>query len=183
MKIVWIVDAGYMLKAAPAPFDYLLLKKKLEDLLGAEIFESYYLNSTPQVRSDGQESFNTWLKSAPPSGPKMRVQLYRLKSLRCYCPACEEQFDRNVQQGVDVAITTLMLKLAMQNQYDRLVLSSGDGDFEDAIAYLKSELHKEIWLCGFSGSVSPDLQSYANHVLWLNDHWDAFKKEPRDRAE
>ena len=47
-------------------------------------------------------------------------------------------------------ITTLILKLAMQNQYHRLVLFAGDGDYEDAIAFIKSELQKEVWICGFN---------------------------------
>ncbi len=43
-----------------------------------------------------------------------------------------------------------MIKLATQNLYDRLLLSAGDGDFEDAISYVKSDLHKEIWISGFT---------------------------------
>ena len=107
MKITWIVDAGYLLRSSPGSFDYLLLKNQIESMMGTSFFESYYLNSTPSNRSDAQEGFNTWLKNAPPFGPKMHVQLYRLKTVRCKCPDCSEWFDRNVQQGVDVGIVTL----------------------------------------------------------------------------
>ena len=69
-----------------------------------------------------------------------------------------------------------IVKLAAQDQYSRLILSAGDGDFEDAIAFAKEELHKEIWISGFPESLSPDLQSYADKVIWLDEHWDAFKK-------
>jgi uncharacterized LabA/DUF88 family protein len=85
------------------------------------------------------------------------------------CPNCGHQFERQVQKGVDVGIATLIIKLASQNVYDRLVLSAGDGDFEDAISYVKSDLHKEFWLNGAQASLSTDLQSYADHVLWLDD--------------
>lgn len=176
MKTVWLIDGAYMMKAAPGRFDYLKLKELLIRQNGGPIFETYYLNSTPNPPTDTQDAFHTWLKCAPPRGPKMRVQLYKLKDMHCRCPDCGSEFDREVQKGVDVGIATLILKLATQGQYDRLMLAAGDGDFEDAIDYVKSELHKEFWLMGFDGSVSSDLQSYADHMVWLNEHWDTIKK-------
>ena len=176
MKTIWIVDAAYMKNSAPGYFDYLKLKSELEKQNGNKFFESYYLNSTPNPSTDQQDGFHTWLKTAPPRGPKMRVQLYKLKDVHLKCPKCDYESDRQVQKGVDVGITTLLLKLATQNQYERLILSAGDGDFEDAISYVKNELHKEIWISGFDNSVSADLQSYADHVLWLNECWDVIKK-------
>ncbi len=92
------------------------------------------------------------------------------------CPNCFHQVSKTVQKGVDVGITTLIVKLALQDRYDRLILSAGDGDFEDAVAYAKEESGKEIWITGFRGTVSPDLQQYADRVLWLNDYWDDIKK-------
>ena len=77
---------------------------------------------------------------------------------------------------MDVGIATLIIKLATQNVYDRLILSAGDGDFEDAIAYVKEELHKEFWLSGFEDSVSADLQSYANEVIWLDQFREDIRK-------
>jgi uncharacterized LabA/DUF88 family protein len=81
-----------------------------------------------------------------------------------------------VQKGVDVGIATLMIKLATQNLYDRLFLSAGDGDFEDAISYVKSDLHKEIWISGFTNTVSADLQSYADKVVWIDSFWKQVAK-------
>lgn len=175
-RIVWIADAGYLLKACPGRFDYLKLKAVLEREAGAPFAESFYLNSTPDPPTDAQDSFHTWLKTAQPTGPKMRVKLYKLKDLHVDCPSCNNKFDRKVQKGVDVGIATLIVKLAAQNQYSRLILSAGDGDFEDAIGFAKEELHKEIWITGYPESLSPDLQSYADRVLWLGDYWNKFKK-------
>ena len=175
-RIVWIIDAGYLLKASPGKFDYLKLKKFLEKECGEPFAESFYLNATPNPPTDEQDKFHTWLKSAPPRGPKMRVKLYKLKEMSFRCPNCKHSFNRKVQKGVDVGIATLIVKLAARQQYSRLLLSTGDGDFEDAIAFAKEELHKEIWLSGFPDSVSPDLQSYADKVIWLDEHWDKFKK-------
>jgi len=172
MKTVWIVDAAYLYsfgKSRPNGFDYLKLKNELVKANGGPICESYYLNSTSDPTAEAQNAFHTWLKSAAPRGPQMRVQLYRLKDMHLKCPSCNTPFDRQVQKGVDVALATLMIKLAVQGAYDRLILSAGDGDLEDAIAYLKSDLRKEVWLNGAQTTLSADLQCYADQVLWLDD--------------
>lgn len=177
LKTVWIVDGAYLFSFGKMyPFDYLKLKDEIVRLNGGPLYESYYLNSTHDPATDAQTAFYTWLKSAAPKGPKLRVQLYRLKDVYSTCPNCKQQFDRPVQKGVDVGIATLMIKLAVQNVYDRLILSAGDGDFEDAISYVKSEQHKEIWVSGSQGTLSTDLQSYSDNVLWLEDMLPAIGK-------
>lgn len=177
MNTVWIIDGAYLFNYGKTrPFDYLKLKNEIVRLNGGPVYESYFLNSTQDPSADAQSPFYTWLKSAPPKGPKFRVQLYRLKDMHLTCPSCQHAFDRQVQKGVDVAIATLLIKLAAQNVYDRLILSAGDGDFEDAISYVKSELHKEVWISGSGANLSSDLQSYADHVLWLEDMSPAIDK-------
>lgn len=170
MKTVWIIDGAYLFNYGRGrQFDYLKLKDELTRLNGGPIYESYYLNSTRDPATDAQNAFHSWLKSAPPRGPKIRVQLYKLKDMRVTCPNCAHQFEREVQKGVDVGIATRIVKMAAQNVYERFILSAGDGDFEDAISYVKSELHKEVWICGSQANLSTDLQSYADTVLWLED--------------
>ena len=176
VRTVWIVDGGYMIKSTPERVDYCRLKDELERLNGGEIFESYFLDSVANPPSENQEHFLTRLKLAPPEGPKMRVQTYALKNMHVHCPQCDTHFDRHVQKGVDVGIATLMLKMAFRDLYDRVILCAGDGDFEDAISYIKSELHKEIWIAGFNGSVSADLQSYADQVIWLDEWWENIRR-------
>ena len=177
MKTVWIIDAAYLFNYGKTrPFDYLKLKNQMETLNGGPLYESYFLNSTTQEPTNDSQSFHTWLKTAPPKGPKFRVQLYKLKTMHMRCPDCGSSFERQMQKGVDVGIATLIIKLAAQNVYDRLILSAGDGDFEDAISYVKSELHKEFWVCGSTSNLSPDLQSYADRVLWLEDMSPAIDK-------
>jgi len=176
MKTVWIVDGAYLMKAAPGRFDYIRLKNELEAQCGGPFRESFYLNSTPNPPTDQQDSFHNWIKQAPPRGPKMRVKLYALKEMHNDCPACNHGFARDVQKGVDVGIATLLIKMAVQQRYDRVLLSAGDGDFEDAVEYLKDELGKEFWLAGFKGSVSADLQSYADQLIWIDDLWSAVAK-------
>ena len=177
MKTVWIIDGAYLFNYGKVhPFDYLKLKNELVRLNGAPLHESYFLNSSTDPTADAQNAFHSWLKSAPPRGPKFRVQLYTVKDVHLNCPACNHGFSRQVQKGVDVAIATLVVKLATQNVYDRIILAAGDGDFEDAISYVKSELHKEVWVCGSQANLSPDLQSYADNVIWLEDLGGAIAK-------
>jgi uncharacterized LabA/DUF88 family protein len=178
MKTIWIIDGAYLFNHGRArPFDYLKLKSELERLNDGAIHEAYYLNSTRDPATEAQNAFHSWLKSAPPRGPKIRVQLYRLKELHITCKHCGTEFVREVQKGVDVGIATLMVKMAAQGVYDRLILSAGDGDFEDAISYVKSERLKEVWVCGSQDNLSPDLQSYADNVIWLEDLHPAIDKE------
>ncbi|MFN6338004.1 MAG: NYN domain-containing protein [Cyanobacteriota bacterium] len=179
MRTVWIIDGAYLFNHGRSrPFDYLKLKSELVRLNGDPFYEAYYLNSTRDPSSDAQNGFHTWLKSAPPRGPKIRVQLYRLKDLHITCQHCGTDSVREVQKGVDVGIATLIVKMAAQGVYDRLLLCAGDGDFEDAISYVKSELHKEVWICGSQDNLSTDLQSYADNVIWLEDLHPAIDKEP-----
>lgn len=177
MKTVWIIDGAYLFNVGKTqPFDYLKLKGELVRLNGGPIYETYFLNSTRDPSAEQQTAFHTWLKSAPPRGPKMRVQLYALKDVHCQCPNCGAHFPREVQKGVDVAIATLMIKLAVQGVYDRLILSAGDGDFEDAISYVKSDLKKEVWISGLQANLSTDLQSYADNVAWMDDLYPAIAR-------
>jgi nijmegen breakage syndrome protein 1 len=172
-KVVWIIDAAYMRKAAPVRFDWLKLKSLLEGPGGRTFDEVYYLDS--HVAQSSQERFHNWLRLAPPTGPKFQVRLYDLKKSCVSCPMCNQDFDRTVQKGVDVGIATLIFRLAVESRYERLLLSTGDGDFEDAISYVKTAHKKEVYIAAFRGSVSACLQSHSDKIVWLNDHINHFK--------
>ncbi|MDD2401621.1 MAG: NYN domain-containing protein [Clostridia bacterium] len=178
-ETIWLIDAAYLFNAQRSAghdynFDYLKLRNKLEE--DGKISRVYYLNSTQNPPTDAQNSFHSWLKTARPEGPQFIVKLYNLKSEEYWCPNCQRSFNGQVQKGVDVGIATLIVKLAHQKNYDNLILSSGDGDLEDSIAYVKEYLQKRIELCVFKGGVSPDLQSYADRVYWINDFMDSVSK-------
>ena len=108
LRTIWVIDAAYLKKSAPGRFDYLKLKTALEKENKEAFAESYYLNSTPNPLTDGRDGFHTWLKTAPPKGPRMRVKLYSLKEIHTERPECRHQFDRQVQKGVDVGTDYLL---------------------------------------------------------------------------
>jgi uncharacterized LabA/DUF88 family protein len=176
---IWILDAAYVFNFSRGhgQIDYMKMKKEIELLNGGPIYETYFLNSAPEKTSPAQTKFINWLKSAPPMGPKMRVQIYPMKEITCRCRNCGEESSRKVQKGVDVGIATLALTLGSKGIYDRLILTAGDGDFEDAIAHVKSELRKEVWLNGSQTSLSTDLQSYADRVIWLETMLNKIRKD------
>lgn len=79
---------------------------------------------------------------------------------------------REVQAGVDVAIATKILTLACENRLDAVVLLAGDGDFVDAVKYVKETLNKKVFVVGFKDSLSARLMPYAespNGVVILDD--------------
>ena len=173
-----MIDAAYMFASQETigqgyQFDYGKLRKKLEHDGG--FFQVYYVNSTPNPPTDQQDAFHTWLKSAQPRGPKIQVKLFKLKSLEIKCPHCRKVYEREVQKGVDIGISTLALTLA--DRYETLVLSSGDGDFRDMAEYVRNTLDKRFELAVFRKSVSTDLQSLSDHIYWIDDFANEVRKD------
>lgn len=177
MSIYWLIDGSYMYKSVKKleekhgkiSLDYLKLRQKIENELESKV-TAYYFNATPNPQSDEQNSFHNWLKT----GPGIRIpKLYELKKKKNNCPNCKHKFTRYVQKGVDVGIATHALKY--HPKYETLILSTGDGDFLDAIKYLKEELEKRIMLVGFNGSISPDILPYADEKWFIDEFIDEVK--------
>lgn len=169
-KAVWLVDAAYLFNAQESVkpgynFDYLKLRKKLED--AGPIAQAYYFNSVQFPPSEGQAGFHSWLQMS--EGPHFILNLFKLKTKDYECPHCSHQFSVQVQKGVDVGLATLVVRLAYQDKYDTLILSSGDGDLKDAIIHVRDYCNKRIELCVFRSGVSPELQSFADRVWWIDD--------------
>ena len=187
---LWLIDAGYLFKAAQAHhcrLDYLKLRQEIEK--SGPVWRAYYLNSTPNPPTDAQDGFHTWLRSAPPRGPKLITKLYELKQIRAkkaFCEQCGHKVDlvcpngqghvlgNQQQKGVDVAIATLAL--IHRDKYETLLLSSGDGDLLDAVEFL-SEHGKRIELVVFPEGVSTDLQARADKVYWIDEFADVQREE------
>jgi len=171
-RTVWIIDGAYLFASAKQikkHIDYIELRNEMEKLNGQEFDEVYYLNTVSSPQTEQSKNFHNFLKSARPKGAKMRVKLYPLKTQTVHCTNCSTSFEKLVQSGVDVGIATLAIQLAVENEYDRLLLTTGDCDFMDAMTYIQGVLKKEVWVSGFHRSVSPDLQSHASNILFLDE--------------
>ena len=188
---LWLIDAGYFFKAQRCVgeryfFDYKRLRERLE--ADAPLWRAYYFNSVATTPNAKQEQFHNWLEFDP-SGPKIVTKLYRLKPVdptRAYCTKCAAQVRlacprcgltqalQNFQQkGDDVGIATTALTLV--DEYDTLILSSGDGDLLDAVEHL-TRIGRRVELLVFRAGVSFDLQARASRIHWINDFADEVRR-------
>lgn len=182
-RTIWVVDAGYPLRAAPSKFDYLRLKTALEARAGSPFTHSLFFNSVADTPDAGQDGFHNWLRKPPPVGPGMETRLYPLKAKPVRCPSCRKDYTttcphcsesisvRYEQRGVDVGIAVTIVQWAFQNRYDRIVLLSGDGDLKDAVTCVREECGKAVVIAGFKGTVSPVLDDGYASTVWLDDMW------------
>lgn len=185
---LWLIDAGYLFNARHSVsggyrFSYLKLRQKLEE--SGLLWRAYYLNSVPLKDASGADDFHSWLRTSLPSGPQLITQLYPTAeepAHRAWCEACGERvslvcpkqtsrqrthrLSNEVQKGVDVGLATLAL--IHRDSYDTLLLSTGDSDLLDAIAYL-SDHGKRIELVVFQQGVSTELQCRADRIHWINE--------------
>lgn len=127
------------------------------------------------------------LKFAYPDGPQFQVSLFPMKKYSCHCRKCGNNFTQNVQKGVDNGIATKILSLAYENICDRFILFAGDGDFYSSLSHVRNVLRKDIWVLGYRGTVSGDLQQLASRVIWMDDLWTQVKgiptnSNPRERG-
>lgn len=196
MRGLWLIDGSYIYKASKAfqrenpaydkkGVDYTKLKKELCTAFDISSLDSWYFNSTPDPASDEQNAYHRWLKTAEPDGPHIRVKLYSLKEKKYHCRDCNKDFSIRVQKGVDVGIATAALRL--YERYDVIILSAGDGDFEDFIRFLVEDKDKKLYIAGFARTISPDIQQFSNSIYLLNEHYsdicDARDLKPFDAID
>ena len=102
------------------------------------------------------------------------IRDFKRKQVRCPNKSCNNGFEIQIQQEVDVAIVMKAMKIAFQNQLDTLVLIAGDGDFKDMIEFITETLFKKVWIFGYKSSLSPSLYEKASSdcVIFLDEIWD-----------
>lgn len=197
-KRLWLIDAGYLRKAAQKAhygtyLDYAKLRKKTEEQ--GPIWRAYYLDSVFPETREAKAGFHNWLSLAPPEGPKIITKLYEIKTQnvwQLYCSECAQKVNvacpasgehhlvLQQQKGVDVGLATLALR--HMDKFDSLVLSSGDGDLLDMIEVI-SEAGKGIELLVYNYGVSADLQARADLVHWIDNYGDEVLRDEPDNSD
>jgi hypothetical protein len=189
-----IIDGSYFTKSCKTSaalggrrVEFSRLLRVLVRHVGTELTQMYWIDSASARGGSGgggdeEYASNAFLKLL--NAHQIRTEIRPVKSMNVVCHErhcnCAHSASskhcrpirREVQAGVDVAIATKILTFACENRLDQVVLLAGDGDFVDAIKYVKEHLHKKVFVVGFKDSMSSRLMPYAespNGVLILDD--------------
>jgi hypothetical protein len=103
------------------------------------------------------------------------------------CYACKKQFLHKYEKGVDVALASQLvifggIKGAGLN---RVILVAGDGDYREAVRFVRREVGKDVQIVSWRMALSKELEKLANKpTMILDDIWETVcqvrKKPPLD---
>ena len=153
-----------------ARIDWIKLISYLKDL-GLNIWDKWFFIGES---AEPRESQNRFLEMLADYGFNI-VQL-QLKKRTITCPGCGENRQIYVEKGVDVAITTHMLKFLYNNAYDTAILISGDGDLSGVAQEIRRYGRKVI-VISFREAMSGSLDQVSNKTIYLDDIAEKVKLE------
>ena len=126
------------------------LEKLSHKLVGKrDLVRIYYYNAPPPPQEDaeikrGQQAFRDRLGYID----YLQIREGRLvpRTFRLKCPECEKdiEYSRHLQKGVDTRLAVDLVVMAVRKHYDIGILVSGDGDFVEAVNFVKEHTHKRI---------------------------------------
>ncbi len=74
------------------------------------------------------------------------------------------------EKGIDVKLATDMLVHGFRQNYDTVVLVSGDNDFSDALQAVK-DMGKHVEVALFGRRTSQQLREVADKIIEINEDW------------
>ncbi len=97
------------------------------------------------------------------------TNIFSLGSRTLRCDSCGNTRRTYVEKGVDVAVASRMLTLAMNRAYETAILCSGDKDYLETVRFVKS-LGLRVEIVSFRRSLSHDLENESSSpVVFLDD--------------
>jgi uncharacterized LabA/DUF88 family protein len=90
------------------------------------------------------------------------------------CYKCNKEFLYKYEKGVDVALAAeLVIFCGMKSpSLDRVILVAGDGDYKEAIRYIRRDVGKDVQIVSWRIALSQELEKIANKPTILFDsHW------------
>ena len=81
------------------------------------------------------------------------------------CPHCGQPIRRTVEKGVDTALVTDLIRLGIDNHYDRAVLIAGDADHIPAVEFLGTRM-KQITHAWFKGHANELRNACWNNIAF-----------------
>lgn len=105
------------------------------------------------------------------------------------CYHCKRTFLFKYEKGVDVALAAQLIIFGgfKSTNLDRVILVAGDGDYQEAIRYVRHEIGKDIQIVSWRKALSRELEKLANKPsIILDDHWETIcelrSKPPLDES-
>jgi uncharacterized LabA/DUF88 family protein len=90
------------------------------------------------------------------------------------CYKCNKEFLYKYEKGVDVALAAELVIFCGTKSSDlhRVILVAGDGDYKEAIRYLRRDIGKDVQIVSWRMALSKDLEKIANKpTILFDDHW------------
>jgi uncharacterized LabA/DUF88 family protein len=103
------------------------------------------------------------------------------------CYECKKKFLFKYEKGVDVALAAQLVIFGGLKgaNLDRVILVAGDGDYKEAIRFVRQEIGRDVQIVSWRRSLARDLENLANKsIIYLDDLWRDFceirEKPPLD---
>jgi hypothetical protein len=103
------------------------------------------------------------------------------RSLKCKlsldldeCYHCGKKFLFKYEKGVDVALAAELVIFGgvKASALDRIILVAGDGDYQEAIRFVRREVGKDVQIVSWSRALSSHLAKLANKpTIAFDGHW------------
>jgi len=99
---------------------------------GASIESIYYFSALATHMDPNKVArHKTFIKALESTG--IKVQLGRFKNKEITCPFCKKRIIRHEEKETDVAISVKLIELALNDEWDTIVVVTGDTDIAPAI--------------------------------------------------
>ena len=90
------------------------------------------------------------------------------------CYNCKHKFLFKYEKGVDVSLAVQLVLFGglKGSNLDRIILVAGDGDYLEALRYVRRDVGKDVQIVTWRRALSRELAKIANKpILFLDDYW------------
>jgi uncharacterized LabA/DUF88 family protein len=156
--------------------DHILLRDKLVGK--RKLIRAYYYGSLPNddEKREGQIRFHHKLEFEG-----FKTTIIPLKKRKYYfkCDRCgnEQQIEKSIEKGVDIALVTDLITFGVNKIYDTAIIVSGDFDYHKAIEEVQRNGAKVEIAYFDDGGIGADLKRHADKFIPLNDMADEIRRK------
>lgn len=169
MRIAFYIDGFnvyHVIDEYCPKYKWLDLHKMVKSVIPAsvDITGVYYFSALACWKPDRVKRHETYIKALNASG--VSVILGRFKRKERLCSICNKEYPAHEEKQTDVNIALKMFEDAMDDQFDRAVIVSGDTDFVPIISTLRRRfVGKQIGVMLPIGSHASALKKVADFSI------------------